>query len=89
MRHIDAGTGKTLFSVSTGETLNAVRTDGFTVLGVGEQGVVRGWNLRGAEELWKIPTNSGSQIALAVNSDGTMLCTANQKALLYQQTGDD
>jgi WD40 repeat protein len=84
MRHIDAGTGKTLFQVSTNETINAVRTDGYTVLGVGEHGVVRGWNLRGAEEIIKIPTQGGNQLALAVNEDASFFCVANQKALLYQ-----
>jgi WD40 repeat protein len=85
MRHIDGGSGKTLFQIAAGETLNAVRTDGFTVLAVGEQGIVRGWNLRGAEELVQIPTGAGQQNSLAVSEDGTTFCVANQKAFVFQQ----
>jgi factor associated with neutral sphingomyelinase activation len=84
LRHVDAGTGKTLFQVSTNETLQSVRTDGYSALAVGESGVVRGWNLRGAEEIYRIETGCGPAVAMAVNEDGTMLATANTKTNVFQ-----
>lgn len=84
MRRVDAGTGRTLRQISTGGVLHSVRTDGFTAIGVGEEGVVRGWRLRDDEEVMRLQT-AGNQVAIAVNDDASLICVANQKATIYQR----
>ena len=86
LRHIDASTGKALFEIDTHDVINCMRTDGFSVVGVGEAGVVRGWNLRAAEEIMNVPTGLGPQVAIAVNHDASAFCVANQKATLFEHS---
>ena len=38
LRHIDASTGKALFEIDTRDVLHCMRTDGFSVVAVGELG---------------------------------------------------
>lgn len=85
LRHIDASTGKALFEIDTqSDVINCMRTDGFSVVAVGEAGVVRGWNLRTAEEVMSVHTGLGPQVAIAVNHDASTFCVANQKATLFE-----
>lgn len=83
---MDAGSGRPLFSLDVGSSLTSVRTDGWSAVTVGEEGVVRGWNMRGAEQIFQYDTEAGKQMTLAVNHDASLLCVANQKAVLLTKT---
>jgi WD40 repeat protein len=87
LRHMDAGSGRILSRLagpSSGAALNCVRTDGASVLSCGEDGAVRGWDLRTAEELLCIHTGLGSLVTLDPRDDAKVFAVANQKMAIFE-----
>jgi len=87
LRHMDAGSGRVMSRLPTrGASLHALTTDGSSVLAAGEDGFVRGWDLRTCEEVMSLDggMGGGPLVSLTTNEDASLLAAAGQRMAIWR-----